>query len=593
MKKYIIRNFKPGEKNHAHINPLLNLSKFGISNNADIMKSSLSLSASQTQEGGMTDQMYPNFYDAVGVNRFSKYRDLTKNSTNNYAFYDMSYTQRRDFCRQMARDYEINFVLNTIADEAIVPDENGYIAQLDIDRLKLFLNKSYNDKDTNTNADSLIRDCKIAFNTVYSCLGWDNNNGAWQYFKKFLIEGFLAFEILYDKEHKNIIGFLELDPVTLEPGTITMEDGNQLMVYFQYKGESRQKIIPDSNLIYISWNSDNAIQNYNNISYIEGLTRSFNMLRQQENSQMIWNIQNSQKRMKITIPVGDMSQAKAEERVNEIIADYTEEVTMDDASGQMLVNGEPKFNFQKTYVFDDRGGSTIGLEEVDTAGYDMHTTESLQYFWRKFILETQIPVGRFPLNLQAQTNQLVGDATVTREEYAFSRFIQRIQSMFKEIILKPVWIQVCLKHPELALTNYLKQGIGIKYNEENLFTLAKKRSIISDGASSVSTLLGIQTAEGKPYFAIEYAIKEYLGLSDMDLEINKKYKEAEILKSIENAKLQKKHAADKLAQVPQTEGVASFEGELPENNASEMPETPEMPENNDVTANNTEENTAF
>ena len=37
-----------------------------------------------------------------------------------------------------------------------------------------------------------------------------------------------------------------------------------------------------------------------------------------------------------------------EERINEIIADYAEEVTFDDAGGQMLVNGEPKFNFQKT-----------------------------------------------------------------------------------------------------------------------------------------------------------------------------------------------------------------------------------------------------
>jgi len=36
--------------------------------------------------------MYPSFYEAVGVNKFAKYRDLTKNSTNNYAFYDMSYT---------------------------------------------------------------------------------------------------------------------------------------------------------------------------------------------------------------------------------------------------------------------------------------------------------------------------------------------------------------------------------------------------------------------------------------------------------------------------------------------------------------------
>lgn len=95
--------------------------------------------------------------------------------------------------------------------------------------------------------------------------------------------------------------------------------------------------------------------------------------------------------------------------------------------------------------------------------------------------------------------------------------------------------------------------------EENLFTLAKKRSIVSEGASAVSTLLGIQTADQKSYFSIEYAIKEYLGLSDSDLELNKKYKEGEILKNIEIAKLQKKHAADKLAQTPQ-EGAPTVEG---------------------------------
>ena len=74
--------------------------------------------------------------------------------------------------------------------------------------------------------------------------------------------------------------------------------------------------------------------------------------------------------MKITVPVGDLSPARAQQRINEIIASYTEEVSIDSASGQMLVNGEPKFNFQKTYVFEDRGGAAVGLEAVDTGAYD-------------------------------------------------------------------------------------------------------------------------------------------------------------------------------------------------------------------------------
>jgi hypothetical protein len=352
----------------------------------------------------------------------------------------MTYATRCQYCRQLARDVEINFILETICNEAIVNDENGQFAQLNLDKLKLYLNKGYDNKKTNTNADKLINDCKIAFNRVYSAFGWENNNGAWNYFKKFLVDGFLAFEIIFDDKHKNIIGILNLDPTTLQPDIQVTEDGQELFIWYQFKGAANQRKIPNSNIIYISWGDLGDTRN-TNISYVEGLTRPFNMLRQLENSHLIWNIQNAQNRVKITVPVGELSDARIKQRVSEIYADYAEEVTMDDMSGQMLVNGEPKFNFQKTYVFEDRGGQSIQIDTVKGDGYNMNTTEELQYFWRKFILESQVPANRFNLNIsQAPNNALVGDANVTREEYAFSRFIQRIQNAFKEILLKPLLV---------------------------------------------------------------------------------------------------------------------------------------------------------
>jgi len=86
-----------------------------------------------------------------------------------------------------------------------------------LDRLKLNLNKNYSNKSKNVNADSLIRDCKIAYNTIYSCFGWDRNNDGWNYFKKFLIDGYLAFEIIFDDNENptTIECFKEVDPVTI------------------------------------------------------------------------------------------------------------------------------------------------------------------------------------------------------------------------------------------------------------------------------------------------------------------------------------------------------------------------------------------
>jgi len=195
------------------------------------------------------------------------------------------------------------------------------------------------------------------------------------------------------------------------------------------------------------------------------------------------------------------------------------------------------------------------MDTVKGDGYNMNTTEELQYFWRKFILESQVPANRFNLNISSPpNNQLTSDANVTREEYAFSRFIGRVQNAFKEILLKPLLVQICFMHPEFSYTDILKQGLGIEYNEENVFALAKKRTAITEGANTVSTLLGLQGPDGKPYFALDFLVKEFLGLSDQDIETNQKYKEAEILKQIEIAKLMKKQQADAAANAPQQPG---------------------------------------
>lgn len=540
-KKYIVRNFNPGKPKHNQVNPLLNLSSLGINTDKDIIKSSLALGVTETTESQSNDNFA---YGGKLVNsKFDKYRDITKNQTQSYAFFDMSYVQRRDYLRQFACDMEISFILDTVTNEAIVPDSNGMFAQLDLDKLKLAINKSYNNKETETDADKLIRDCKIAFSTVYSCYGWDHNNDGWNYFRKFLIDGYLAFEIVFDNPAKptTIVAFKELDPSTLEPEIVHI-DGKVTVIWYQYRNDAeRQRIIPDANLIYISWSGVN-FSSASRISYLEGLVRSFNMLRQLENAHCIWNIQNSQKQLKINVPVGSMTDAKARNRVSEIIADYNEEVSIDDASGEVTVNGYPKFSFSKLYVFPQREGTSTTIEEFGGDGYDMNTTESLQYFWRKFILESQVPANRFMLNISSPpSNPANVDSSVTREEYAFARFIQRIQSIFKELLQKPLWIMVCLMHPELTKVDFLRTCLGIKYNEENLFTLAKERQIASEGANTVTTLGGIMGVDQKPKFSMDWLIMKYMGLSDADLEANRQYKKREILEDIERQKLIKKH----------------------------------------------------
>ena len=483
--------------------------------------------------------MFPYEQD-VDDNIFAEYKDITKNQSESYSYFDMSYAQRVQYLRAFSQQNTIRFVLDTIADEAIVPDENNYFAQLDLDLLKS--NLSADSKDT----EKLIETCQKAFKKVYSMYGWDKSNSAWNMFKKFLIEGYLAFEIIYDgtlDSAQNIIGFKFLDSATLEPGIQIGSDGRELKVWYQNHGDAQERIIPDSNIVYIAWPSG-LVGESQCVSYLEGLTRSYNMLTQIENSRLIWNIQNAQKKMKIVVPVNDLAPYKADALMNQLKAEWNEETYVDGISGEMVVNGVPKFSFTKTYFFPQRNSGSLTLEEIAAEGYDLSSIEPMKYWWRRFILESQIPPNRYLLDPSADSAHTIGgdDSSITREEYAFSRFINRIRNIYREVLLKPLWIQICLWEPALQKSEYLRQALGIKFNEENAFVEAKQRQALKSGVDIINTLYGLQDANGQPIFSMKFLVERYLDMSPEDMELNEKYKQQEILEKIETAKRMKQHA---------------------------------------------------
>lgn len=543
--KYVARKFNPGKEDHNKINTLINLSALSLNSSQSILQTSLALGASETAYGAIdNNNLYP--YGANDdSNAFIKYKDITKTNSQNYAYYDLSYQQRRDQLRQFAQVADITTVLDTISDETIILDENNYFAQLDLDLLKLKLNSSFKGSNGES-SDLLIKNCQKAFKIVYSTYGWDKSNDAWGYFKKFLIEGYLAFEIVVDNlmHPTRIIGIRELDAMTLEPDIeidpVTLKE---VKIWYQYRGDANlERKIPDSNIVYISWSSG-MYGDSTRVSYLEGIIRSYTMLSQMESSRLIWNIMNSQKRVKVGVPVGGISQDKARAKLNEIKAEWNEETTVDDISGEMVVNGNPKFSFTKTYFFPKRENGEMTIEELPSEGYDMSDIAPLKYFWRRFILATKIPANRFMLDPSSDAAHQLGgdDSSITREEYAFSRFIGRIRAIYREILLKPLWVQICLMMPELANSEILKQCIGIVFNEENAFVKAKERMALKQGADIISTLSQIQVAENKPFFSMKFLIEKYLGMSEDDLALNEKYKQGEQLERLEQVKLIKQH----------------------------------------------------
>lgn len=530
-KRYILKsltNANEAKPNRRLESNLLSLSALGVKWNSSLIKQMRGVGAEET---ALNDT-----FNGTTLNddyEFRRHSNIA--GQNDYiAFFDQSYQMRRDFLRKFALQGEIDYVLDTIADETIVNDDMHYFAYPNTKRLKSIL-KADQGKE-------IVNQLNSAYRRIYHLFHFNEGNDAWHYVKKFLIDGFLAFEIIYDttsddKIAKDIVGFQELDPITLQPAIKQDLQGKEYKVWIQNKGDAQnERVLLDTNVIYISWAKNNFISH---LSYCEHLIRTFNMLRTLENSRIIWNLQNAQKRVKIVVPAGTQSEQKIKTRLRELEARYKEEIVIDNMSGEITVNGQPKFSFAKTFIFPSKEGTQTEISELGVEGHDMNSVESLKWFWQRFLIETRLPKDRFNMLFDGQESSVVPDnGTMTREEYKFSLFIQRIRDIIKEILIKPTWTQFCLHNKNFANNNVLKNALGLTYTEENVFALAKEKAILEQGSQLIQTLSGLQNADQTPVFSMRFLLQKYLNLSDDDWALNNKFLDEDKKKAEEAQKEQ-------------------------------------------------------
>lgn len=537
-KKYILKTVSTGpdggigRSNRSLERNLINLSALGIKWNSNLIKN-----IRTDVDMGYDDQIRAggiNMSMMMGDDFYTRAHQTIAGNNQFIAYYDQTYRMRRDFLRKFALQSEIDYVLETVADSVIVNDDMHYFAYPNTKNLKSIL--------TPEHGKEIVDDLNGAYRRIYHLFHFNESNDAWHYVKKLLIDGFLAFEIIYSdtdngRKAKDIIGFKELDPITLAPEIKIGPDGSEYKVWIVNKGsKENERELLDTNVIYISWAKNNFVSHF---SYCERLIRAFNMLRTLENSRIIWNVQNAQKRVKIVVPIGSTSEQIAKTRLRELEAYYKEDINIDNMSGEITVNGQPKFSFAKTMVFPSKDGTTTEIGEIGIEGHDMNSTEPLKWFWQRFIIETRLPKDRFNMIFDGSETSIVPDnSTMTKEEYRFSLFIDRIRGIFKEILIKPTWLQFCLHHPEFASNNVLKNAFGLTFTEENVFRLAKEAANLSAGANIIQTLAGIQDKNGVNVFSTRFLVQRYLNFTDDDWKLNEKLKADEEKEALEKQREQ-------------------------------------------------------
>lgn len=447
--------------------------------------------------------------------------NLTQNKV--IGFYQKDYQSQRAFMRKMSMHRDISKFLDIIADEAIIYDNHNYFCKPNHTVL--------DDLDENIKDEilgSLEDEFEYIYNVVYD---FKEGKGAWFLFRQFLIDGILAFELVYDERGKKILKAILLDSSQLIPGFNEVFGEKIHGWWLNPTDEGNKRFLPETHIVYISYAK--GFVDSSEMSYVQQLIRSFNLYRTMENTAVIWTIMNSSFRLKTIVPVAG-GRGKNEQAVGNIVARFREEVQIDETSGEVRVDGQPQLNLFKNYALASKNGQQTTIESMKFEGYDLSSPELLKYWRDKLHEDSQIPYTRLQKDASS-TFSIFGDSSqIDRDELMFDKFIRRNLSNFQEILLKPLYQQMILNYPDLE-DDYFKSKLALRFNQENKFDLVLKRSLITQDLEFIDKLRAFQDFEGQPYWDLDLLIEEFAENIDYDLIKENKKRKEERKKSGESA----------------------------------------------------------
>lgn len=504
---------EPSKKKKRLITKLFsNLSRLGMDYDDDIIENMRAVPADPNLMTDKEKLMDKSLLASINSNWKVK-SDRDKN------FFEKDYGVKREALRQLALQPELEDILDTMTNESIVYDSNySYFAEPYIDT------KDY-EGFTKDSKDKINKLLSSNYQRLYKLLNWRVN--AWDDFKRWLIEGILAWEIVYDslENPTKIIGLVPIDATTL-----TKKVDNNKVYYIQFAGvNGRERKLLDSQVVYIQYQETNAIAR---ISYLERLIRPFNIYRIIEQAQLIWTITNSSYKMKFTIPVKNMSRAHAMQTLSSAMNRYKEDIKFVGDTGELTVNGQVNLPFNKEYWMPETESGSPQIETLGGEGPELNDSDYLKFFKNQLYKISKIPLSRF--DQESGETWFGADASsVARTEIDFGRFVTRLRNTFSQIILKPLIIQLCIDMPELQEERPFLNSIQLKYNSYNIFEELLEMDLMQKRVEFIQMMkdsmvdMDPNGCEVK-FFASEFLVKKYLKMSDADLAENAKMKEKEM-----------------------------------------------------------------
>ena len=472
---------------------LRNLSNWGMKYDDMILRNTVGVGINEDPYSQKNDSMY-SFFSQKAVASVLNRKSIP--------YLDKSFADKRRILREYSIKDELRDFVSTIADETIIfNDERDFCSPKPLPNE---YSKDIQDKYQHN------------FEVIYRRFGFGDTITAWSMVKDFLIDGYIAIEIVWDDKKKNIIHFNRLRPETLVPA-YEPAIGN---IWIQYPEDPQlRRIFLDSQIVFISYSTQ---AEFTETSYLEGLIKPYNQLKILEQTRIMFNIVNASVYQKFTVPIKGLPRQRAEEQIGQLIADYSEEIEWDDTLGTVTINGRKHLPYNKQIWFPEGDAGTPNMTLESPQGHNLNENEMLNWFFKILKRASKIPFQRFQDD-SGGGNVLSDSNEMTRDEVKFGNFINRLRANYKELIVKPLKLQMCMDFPELKDDELFLNSVDINFVSNQIFEEWIKLKNMEKRAGIMGTLTGIQTADGKPYFHIDYLIDKIMKLTPEEKQENKDY----------------------------------------------------------------------
>jgi len=418
----------------------------------------------------------------------------------------------RDY-RIMAAYSEVSDALDEICDEAINPNEDGFITKLQLNNIDLTVDeKELLDKEF----DKFVE-------------YFDLRTKGWQYFRQLLVEGEVYFELIIHDGYvdEGVLGVINLPAEIIDPVYNNIQ--NMLVKGFIYrkpifspdqpsKVEKVEFIPMDQNqIVYINSGVYNETKNFV-IPFLENARKPYRQLSLIEDAIVIYRLVRAPERLVFNVDVGNMAPPKAEAYLKRLISNYWSRKTFDVDQNDVVKKFNPQ-SMLDAFWFAKRQGSEGTQVTQLPGGNNLGELADLMYFIKKLYRALKVPSARLDPADQVDAT----GTTVLREELKFARFVIRQQHRFAAGIKKGFITSLKLKgiFEKLDLN---ETNLEVDFNVPTNFYELRENQRLELKSNNFTNLAGSE------FVSATYAQKKYLGWKDRDILANREFlrKDAEL-----------------------------------------------------------------